>query len=71
MISYWNEYYRPKFPKLKSCVGRIFFDLLKTKVAGKRQYEIVEVGIDKNERLFIRPKNERFTLIDRTATEVH
>lgn len=71
MISYWNEYYRRKFPKLKNYVGRIIFDQIKTKEIGKRQDEIIEVGIDKNERLFIRPKNERFTLIYRTATEVH
>jgi hypothetical protein len=71
MISYWNEYYRSRFPKLKNYVGRIIFDQIKTKEIGKRQDEIIEVGIDKNERLFIRPKNERFTLIYRTATEVH
>jgi hypothetical protein len=71
MISYWNEYYRHKFPKLKNYAGRIIFDHIKTKEIGKRQDEIVEVGIDKDERLFIRPKNERFTLIYRTATEVH
>jgi hypothetical protein len=71
MISYWNEYYRSRFPKLKNYVGRIIFDQIKTKEIGKRQDEIIEVGIDKNERLFIRPKTERFTLIYRTATEVH
>ena len=71
MISYWNEYYRRRFPKLKNYVGRIIFDQIKVKEIGKRQDEIVEVGIDKNERLFIQPKNERFTLIYRTATEVH
>lgn len=71
MISYWNEYYRRRFPKLKTYVGRIIFDQIKTKEIGKRQDEIVEVGIDKSERLFIRPKNERFTLIYRTAAEVH
>lgn len=71
MISYWNEYYRRRFPKLKNYVGRIIFDQIKTKEIGKRQDEVIEVGIDKNERLFIRPKNERFTLIYRTATEVH
>lgn len=71
MISYWNEYYRCRFPKLKNYVGRIIFDQIKTKEIGKRQVEVIEVGIDKNERLFIRPKNERFTFIYRTATEVH
>lgn len=71
MISYWNEYYRRRFPKLKNYVGRIIFDQIKTKEIGKRQDEVIEVGIDKNERLFIRPKNERFNLIYRTATEVH
>ncbi|WP_162304998.1 hypothetical protein [Sphingobacterium olei] len=71
MISYWNEYYKRKFPKLKNYVGRIIFDQIKTKEIGKRQDEIIEIGIDKDERLFIRPKNERFTLIYRTATEVH
>ncbi|SHN73176.1 hypothetical protein SAMN05444395_107180 [Flavobacterium fryxellicola] len=71
MISYWNEYYRRKFPKLKNYVGGIIFNQIKTKQIGKRLDEIIEVGIDKDERLFIRPKNERFTLIYRTATEVH
>jgi hypothetical protein len=71
MISYWNEYYRGKFPKLKLYVGRVLFDLLKAKKVGKRQDEIFEVGIDRYERFFIRPKNERFTLIYRIASGVH
>ena len=33
--------------------------------------EIVEIGIDDKERLYIRPDKERFPLIYRTATEVH
>ncbi|MGA6121634.1 hypothetical protein [Sphingobacterium anhuiense] len=33
--------------------------------------KILEIGIDDKERLFIKPDNERFTLIYRTATEVH
>jgi hypothetical protein len=33
--------------------------------------KILEVGIDDKERLFIKPDKERFTLIYRTATEVH
>lgn len=32
---------------------------------------IKEIGIDINERLFIRPETEHFALIYRTATEVH
>lgn len=71
MISYWNEYHRRRFPKLKLYVGRIIFDQLKMKTIGKIQDEIIEVGIDQKERLFIRPKNERFTMVYRTATEVH
>ncbi len=33
--------------------------------------KILEIGIDDKERLFIKPDKERFTLIYRTATEVH
>lgn len=33
--------------------------------------KIIEIGIDEKERLFIKPDKERFTLIYRTATEVH
>ncbi|MFM7895444.1 MAG: hypothetical protein ACKO8L_05815, partial [Flavobacterium sp.] len=33
--------------------------------------EIIEIGIDELERLYIKPKKEKFTLIYRTATEVH
>lgn len=33
--------------------------------------KIIEIGIDDKERLFIKPDKERFTLIYRTATEVH
>lgn len=33
--------------------------------------KILEIGIDDKERLFIKPNKERFTLIYRTATEVH
>jgi hypothetical protein len=32
---------------------------------------ILEVGIDTSERLYIKPKSEKFTLIYRSATEVH
>ena len=32
---------------------------------------ILEIGIDVQERLYIKPEKERFTLIYRTATEVH
>lgn len=32
---------------------------------------ILEIGIDKDERLYIKPERERFTLIWRSATEVH
>lgn len=71
MISYWNEYYRRRFPKFRLYLGRIIFDHISTKVIGKRQDEISEVGIDENEQLFIKPKNERFTLIYKTSTEVH
>lgn len=71
MISYWNEYYRQNFTKLKLYNGRIIFDLIRSKVIGKRQDEIIEIGIDENESLIIKPKRERFSLIYRTATEVH
>ena len=33
--------------------------------------EITEIGIDISERLYVKPKNLQFTLIYRTATEVH
>jgi hypothetical protein len=32
---------------------------------------IVEIGIDNQERLYIKPEIEKFTLIYRSATEVH
>lgn len=71
MISYWNEYYRFKSPKIKTYIGRLIFDQIKIKTQGFKVDEIVEIGIDTNERLFIKPKREKFTLIYRTATEVH
>ncbi len=71
MISYWNAYYRGEFPYLKNYVGKIVFNQIRFKEIGKRQDEIIELGIDSNERLFIKPKNEHFTMIYRTATEVH
>jgi len=33
--------------------------------------EILEIGIDDLERLYIKPKFQKFTLIYRTATQVH
>lgn len=36
MISYWNEYYRYKFPKLKLYIGKIIFDRIKAKAIGKK-----------------------------------
>jgi hypothetical protein len=71
MISYWNEYYRRDNPKLNRYVGRLIFDKVKIKIKGLDIDEITEIAIDKNERLLIKPKNTRFTLIYRTATEVH
>jgi len=71
MISYWNEYYRQRFPKLKDYIGKLLIDQIRIKVIGKRQDEIAEIGIDDKERLFIKPAKEKFTLIYRTATEVH
>ena len=32
---------------------------------------IIKIGIDDKERLYIKPEKEKFTLIYRTATEVH
>ncbi len=32
---------------------------------------ILEIGIDEFERLYIKPENEKFTFIYRTATQVH
>jgi hypothetical protein len=71
MISYWNEYYRKANPKLNRYVGRIIFDKIKFKTKGLCLDEITEIAIDENERLIIKPKHTKFTLIYRTATEVH
>lgn len=60
-----------KFPKLKSYAGKIIFHLIKRKSIGKRQDEIAEIGIDEKHQLYIKPKKEKFSLIYRTATEVH
>ena len=43
-------------------------DLLKQNIA---KDNITEIGIDTLERLYIKPEKEKFTLIYRTATEVH
>jgi len=71
MISYWNEYYRFKSPKIKNYLGRLIFDQIKIKTQGFKVDEIIEIGIDSKERLFIKPKREKFALIYRTASEVH
>lgn len=71
MISYWNEYYRFKSPKIKTYIGRLIFDQIKIKTQGFKVDEIIEIGIDSKERLFLKPKREKFPLIYRTATEVH
>lgn len=36
-----------------------------------RKDTIIEIGIDQMERLYIKPHNIQFSLIYRTATEVH
>jgi hypothetical protein len=36
-----------------------------------RQDTILEIGLDKLERLYIKPKTERFPMIYRSACEVH
>lgn len=71
MISYWNEYYRFRFPKIKNYIGRLIFDQIKLKTPDIKIDEILDIGIDSQERLIIKPKREKFTLIYRTATEVH
>jgi Integron Cassette Protein Hfx_Cass5 len=71
MISYWNQYYRRNNTKLNSYIGRLLFNKIKMKVIGLDIDEIIEIAIDEKERLLIKPKNTRFTLIYRTATEVH
>lgn len=71
MISYWNEYYRKANPKLNRYVGRIIFNKIKFKIKDLCLDEITEIAIDENERLLIKPKHTKFTLIYRTATEIH
>jgi hypothetical protein len=71
MISYWNEYYRRANPRLNGYVGTIIFDKINRKTTGLDLDEILEIAIDESERLLIKPKNTKFTLIYRTATEVH
>jgi radical SAM superfamily enzyme YgiQ (UPF0313 family) len=71
MISYWGEYYKRRFPKLNFYIGRSLFDQINLKHIGKKRDEIIEIGIDDKERIFLKPKNERFSMIYRTATEVH
>lgn len=71
MISYWNEYYRKSNPKLNLYIGRLLFDKIRFKTIGLDLDEIIEIAIDENERLLVKPKNTSFTLIYRTATEVH
>jgi Integron Cassette Protein Hfx_Cass5 len=71
MISYWNQYYRRNNTKLNSYVGRLLFNKIKMKVIGLDIDEIIDIAIDEKERLLIKPKNTRFRLIYRTATEVH
>ncbi len=36
-----------------------------------RKDEIAEIGIDKSERLYIKPRTEKFTMIYRSASEIH
>ena len=71
MISYWNEYYRFKSPIIKNYIGRLIFDQIKIKTLGFKVDEIIEIGIDSKERLFLKPKREKFALIYRTATKIH
>ncbi len=33
--------------------------------------DVLEIGIDDQERLYLKPEKEKFTLIYRSATEVH
>lgn len=35
------------------------------------QDDIIEIGIDKSDRLYIKPKTEKFSMIYRSAAEVH
>jgi hypothetical protein len=71
VISYWNEYYRSRFPKFQDYVGKVVLDRINSKVIGKPQDEIREIGIDDQKRLTIKPQKARFPLVYRTATEVH
>lgn len=71
MISYWGEYYRSRALKLNFYIGKSIFDQISLKRIGKDQDEIIEIGIDDKGRLFLKPKNESFSLIYRSASEIH
>ncbi len=67
VISYYGIYYKWKHPKFKNYLGKEIFDRINQKFIGVDQEEITQIGLDSENRFFIKPKKKEFSMIFRLA----
>jgi len=67
LISYYGIYYKWKHPKFRNYLGREILDRINQKFIGLNQEEITQIGVDKEDRFFVKPKNKDFSMIYRLA----
>lgn len=65
ITSYYNAYYRWQYPKFKDYLGKTIFDKIDQKYIELDQEEIIQIGIDEQNRIFLKTKEKSFSMIYR------
>jgi len=71
IVSYYGIYYRWQHPKFKDYLGKTIFDQIDQKYIGLDQEEIIQIGIDDENRLFLKTKEKTFSMIYRLAKGIN
>jgi len=71
IISYYGIYYRWEYPIFKNYLAKEIFDKINQKHIGVNQEEITQIGIDAENRLFVKPPKKIFSMVDRLAKGIN
>lgn len=71
ITSYYDAYYRWQHPNFKDYLGKNIFDQIAQKYIGLDQEEISQIGIDEQNRLFLKTKERSFSMIYRLAKGIN
>jgi len=71
IVSYYGIYYSWNHPKFKDYLGKTIFDQIDQKYIGLDQEEIIQIGIDDENRLFLTTKEKSFSMIYRLAKGIN